>query len=169
MNEDLFLLGVILGPFGIKGAVKIKSFTDDPADIVAFSPLQNDKGDRQFKLKLISVKDDVVTVKIAGVDDRNVSETLNGTQLYCPRERLPKLKEKEFYIKDLIGLKVFNAAGDEVGHVTHVDNYGAGDLVDIFLTEKKRILVIPFKDEFIPTIDIAGGVMTISDDAMMFL
>ena len=98
-----------------------------------------------------------VVARVAGVADRNGAEALRGTALYAPRARLPEAEEGEYYYADLAGLRADDEAGNRIGSVVAVQNYGAGDLLEVRLDGQSVTELIPFTDAFVPVVDIAGG------------
>jgi len=151
------LLGVIIGAQGIRGEVKVKTFTGDPEAIGDYGPLGDARGDRLFRLKVHRLaKGDVVVASIKGIGDRNAAEALKGTELYVARDALPRPEPGEFYYTDLVGLKAVTTAGRELGAVSAVHNYGAGDMLEV-KTEGGRSAMVPFTDAAVPEVDIAGG------------
>ncbi|WP_424957733.1 ribosome maturation factor RimM [Hyphomicrobium sp. 1Nfss2.1] len=162
------LLGRIVTVHGIRGDVVIDSHTGEPADIGAYGPLQSADGAKEFKLKVLRVTPKGVVAHIAGVDDRNGAEALRGTDLYAHRDSLPAAAEGEYYYADLEGLRVDNEAGEALGTVIAVQNYGAGDLLEVKLAGERGTELIPFTDAYVPTVDIPGGrvvvIMPVSTD-----
>jgi 16S rRNA processing protein RimM len=157
-DRRMILLGAIAGVHGVRGEVKVKTFTADPLAIATYGPLYDDDG-RRFDLKLAqkSAKDAVVIAKIDGVSDRNAAEALKGKRLYAPREVLPAIEdESEFYAMDLIGLRVEDRDGKALGKVVDLADYGAGDIVAIG-GGPEGDFELPFADRFVPVVDLAGG------------
>ncbi len=153
--RDLVSVGVIIGAHGIRGEVKLKSFTADPAGIASYGPLATG-GSEQFEIvKLRPQKDGFIAI-LKGVTDRDRAEALKGTELFVPRERLPRAGKGEVYLRDLIGLTVVNG-GARLGEVVAVHNYGAGDLLDVKLDGRTDTVLIPFAKEFVVKTDLAGG------------
>ncbi len=141
---------------GIRGEIRLKSYTGDPADVADYGPLQAPDG-RTFVIAAIRpVGDDMFVVRLDGVPDRTAAEALNGVELSVPRARLPEPEEDDFYHADLIGLAAVSPAGEPIGTVTAVHNHGAGDLLEIAPAAGEPLLV-PFTRETVPTIDIAAG------------
>ncbi|MES1151081.1 MAG: ribosome maturation factor RimM [Dongia sp.] len=157
----MILLGAIAGVHGIRGEVKVKSFTEDPMSIAAYGPLYDEQG-RTFTLKLTSkgAKDSVVIARIDGIADRNAAEALKGRRLYAPRDALPAIEaEDEFYASDLIGLAVEDAAGKSYGKVADVQDYGAGPMLVI---DGETSFDLPFADGFVPEVDVKAGKIVIA-------
>ncbi len=153
MNEDnnLILVGVISGAHGIKGDVLIRSFTDSPSNIFSLNIL--DKNKNKVILKKITEKS--TGILIARIDlctDRNHSESLKGTKLFCLKEDFPKLKNDEHYYNDLINMPILNENGQKIGIVNDILNFGAGDIIDIkFDNDTGEML--PFTKQFFPIIE----------------
>ncbi|EME70684.1 16S rRNA-processing protein RimM [Paramagnetospirillum caucaseum] len=148
---------MIVGVHGVRGAVRIKSFTEEPADIGYYSPMEDEAGGTKFRLKVTGEVKGLVIATLEGIADRNAAEALKGTGLWVPRERLPgRLAEDEFLYSDLIGLVVEAVDGKRLGTVKAVADYGAGDVLDIKL-EPKGDMMVPFTKDSVPEVDIAGG------------
>ena len=157
VSPERILLGVIIGAQGIRGEVKVKAFTGDPEAIGDYGPLQDAAGRRSFGLKVHRLaKGDVVVASIKGVGDRNAAEALKGTELYVARNALPQPEDGEFYYADLVGLRAVTVDGRELGTVGAVHNFGAGDMLEV-KTASGRSAMVPFTDDAVPEVDIAGG------------
>ncbi len=154
-DESLVLLGTIGAPHGVRGEVRIKAFTGDPLAIGDYGLLTGRDG-RSFEIVDIRPAKEVVVARIKGVDTREAAEALNGTELFVPRDRLPPPEdEDEFLHADLLGCTVLGPDGATLGTVSSVDNYGAGDLLDI-ATPDGRSVLLPFTRQFAPRVDIAA-------------
>jgi 16S rRNA processing protein RimM len=145
---------------GIKGEVRLKSFTQDPLSVADYGPLTASDG-RTFEIEAAraaagSSSPEMLVVRLKGVADRNAAEKLNGLELSVPQDRLPPAEEGEYYHADLIGLSAVTPSGTILGTVVGVPNYGAGDLLEIAPPAGNTIL-IPFSDAAVPEVDIAGG------------
>jgi 16S rRNA processing protein RimM len=170
MSGRMILLGAIAGVHGIKGEVKVKSFTADPMSIAAYGPLYDEQG-RTFALQLTSkaAKDTIVIARIDGIADRNAAEALKGRRLYAPRDALPAIEaEDEFYAGDLIGLAVEDQSGKSYGKVADVQDYGAGPMLAITggANGGETAFDLPFSDGFVPAVDVKAGkiVIALPDD-----
>jgi len=153
-------MAVIGAAHGIKGEVRIKTFTGDPAALIDYSPLHAGDG-RVFHVASVRPQGEVVVARLKGVNDRNAAEALNGTALYIERAALPAdLDDDEFYHADLVGLTVKDEAGAELGKVSAVLNFGGGDILEIVLPGGQDIL-IPFTKAAAPTVDMRAGMITI--------
>ena len=156
-NPRRILLGRIVSAHGIRGEVVIDSFTGAAEDITAYGPLVTEDG-RKLDIKLVrTTPKGGVIARVAGVADRNGAEALRGTALYAQRGQLPELEEGEFYYEDLAGLRADNEAGEQIGQVVAVQNYGAGDLLEVRLEGQRATELIPFTDAFVPVVDVAAG------------
>lgn len=152
------LLGHVSTAHGIRGDVLIKSLTGDPAAIGDYGPLADETGGRMFHVKVVRVTPKGVVARIKGCDDRNAAEALRGVKLFVERARLPPAEDGEFYHADLIGLQAFTpAGGDAIGEVIAVQNFGAGDLLEIRLANSGRTEFVPFDKTFTPEVDLAAG------------
>jgi len=149
-------LGVIVAAHGVRGLVKIKSFTADPEDLTAYGPLQDESGTRRFEIELAGRVKDLLLGHVAGVADRDAAAALKGTRLYVDRAALPEPEEETFYHADLVGLRVEDENGASLGCVVAVQNFGAGDLIEV-QPEKGATRLLPFTRAVVPVVDIAGG------------
>jgi 16S rRNA processing protein RimM len=144
---------------GLKGEVRLRSFTATPLDVAKYGPLVAPDG-RAFEIvsarPAAGTSPHMLVVRFKGVADRNAAEVLTGTRLSVPYERLPPADEGEFYHTDLVGLTAFSPEGETLGTVVAVQNHGAGDLLEIAPAGGASILV-PFTEAAVPEIDIAGG------------
>lgn len=153
--ENLILLGIVGAPHGVRGDVRIKTFTGDPLGIADYGPLTDGKG-RSFEITDIRPAKEVVVARFKGVTTREQAEALNGTELLVARDKLSAdAEEDEFLHADLIGCNVVGPDGAVLGAVTGVENYGAGDLLDI-KTPDGRFVLMPFTKAFAPRIDMAA-------------
>lgn len=147
-SQDLVLVGVITGAHGIRGEVKLKSFTAVPDAIVDYNPLLTRDGGKIELSRLRPQKDGFIAA-VRGITDRNRSEALKGTELFVARERLPATEADEVYLHDLIGSEVFTSDGKKLGHVVAHANYGAGNLIDVRIEGRAKTVLIPFAEGFI--------------------
>lgn len=156
MTASRVCVGAIVGAHGVRGAIRIKSFTADAADVAAYGPVETEDGGRRFDLKVTGEAKGLVIAQVDGVRDRDAAEGLKGTRLYVSRDRLPETDEDEFLYTDLVGLKAFGVDGELVGSVRGVADFGAGELLDIAQAQGGSILV-PFTKAAVPEIDVANG------------
>ena len=151
---------------GIKGEVRVKSFTAVPTDIAAYGPLEAADG-RRFTVgaaRPVGASPDMLVVRFREVADRNAAEALAGLELSVPRERLPAPEADEFYHADLIGLPAVTTSGKVLGTIVAVPNYGAGDLLEIAPATGATLLV-PFTRAAVPEIDLAAGRVVVEPPA----
>jgi 16S rRNA processing protein RimM len=150
-------LGQIGAPHGVRGAVRLRSFTADPDAIGAYGPLETEDGHVVQIESLRRAKDHFVA-RLAGVADRDAAERLTNVKLYVLRERLPPLDHAdEFYHADLIGLAVVDRGGGNLGTVVAVHNFGAGDLIEVRPTDGNTTQMLPFNEATVPVVDLAAG------------
>lgn len=143
---------------GVRGDVRLKSFTQDPMAVADYGPLQSEDGARAFEIETLRPAKDVLVAHFKEVDDRAAASALNRQRLYVPRERLPALGESDaFYHADLIGLAVHDVSGRLLGAVTAVHNFGAGDVIEMRPREGGRTALLPFTRSIFPVVDTAGG------------
>ncbi len=153
-------LAVVGAAHGIKGEVRVKTYTGDPLDLGSYGLLYDTSG-KSYEILSIRPSKTVVVVRFAGVDDRNAAEALNGKELYVDHAQLPQdLDEDEFYYTDLIGLAVRDSAGVSYGKVSAVFNFGGGDVLEIKESGKKPVL-IPFTLVSVPEILMEEGAILI--------
>jgi 16S rRNA processing protein RimM len=141
---------------GVRGAVKLWTFTEDPLAVQSYGPLMTKDGARQFEIANVRAAKDHLVATFKGVATRNDAEKLNGIELYIAREKLPATDDDEYYHADLIGLAAVNAADEPLGRVVAIHNFGAGDIIEI-APPKGATMLLPFTNALVPTVDIAGG------------
>ena len=159
MADRRILLGVVGRPHGVRGLVRVVSYTADPASLTAYGALSDDRG-RRFTLRWrgegIAEIAEMVDGKAVSSADRNAAEKLVNTRLYIDRSCLPPPEEEEFYLADLVGLSAFDVAGAALGEVAAVHDYGAGASLEIARAEGAALLV-PFTRASVPEVDPAAG------------
>jgi 16S rRNA processing protein RimM len=155
------LLGEITGAHGIRGDVVLRSFTATPEAIATYGPLTDVTRAKQFSLTILRVSKKGVIAKIAGINDRSSAEALRGTELYIDRDQLPETEASEFYHADLIGLRALAEDGSEIGEIVAVQNFGAGDLLELKPVSGGATEFIPFEDRWVPRIDLEAGIAVI--------
>ena len=141
---------------GVRGAVKLWTFTEDPFAVLDYGPLSTRDGARRFEVSNAREAKDHLVATLQGVTTRNDAEKLNGIELYVPREKLPPAEDGEYYHVDLIDLAAVSMDGAPIGRVVAIHNFGAGDVIEI-APPKGPTLLLPFTDAVVPTVDIAGG------------
>ncbi len=155
--SDRVCVGAIAGAFGVRGEVRLKSFTSEPNDIAGYSPLWTEDGTRSFAIRLTRPTTGGLGARLSGVETREAAEALKGVTLWADRGKLPKLPDDEFYHADLIGLAVYDTGGALIGKVRAVYDHGAGDILEIFGPGRKQTLLLPFTRAFVPTVDLSAG------------
>jgi 16S rRNA processing protein RimM len=141
---------------GVRGAVKLWTFTEDPFAVKAYGPLMTKDGARQFEVTSAREAKGHLVATLKGVATREEAERLNGVELYVAREKLPDTEADEYYHADLIGLAAVNAANEPLGKVIAIHNFGAGDIIEIAPPHGPTLL-LPFTNAVVPTVDLAGG------------
>lgn len=163
-------LGMIVSAHGIKGEVKLRSFTADPRALTDYGPLTDQSG-RVFKLRLRGQpKGEMLVAAVQGVTDRNAAELLRGIQLFVDRAALPPADEAdgEYYHEDLVGLAVHAAedeGGETLGSVVAVRNFGGGDMLEVLPVGGRGgrdTVYVPFSDDAVPQVDVAAGRLTVA-------
>ena len=156
-KHKLVLVGRFGAPQGVRGEIRIKSYTADPLGIGDYGPLSDETGAQNFEIeRLRPLKDDMVVAKVKGLADRDAAGALTGVSLFVAREKLPPPDEGEFYIADLIGLAAVSPEGQAIGVVKSVLNFGAGDILEV-APASGDTLMLPFTKEVAPSIDFSGG------------
>ncbi len=141
---------------GVRGAVKLWTFTEDPLAVKHYGPLVTKDGARQFEVTHVREAKGHLVATLKGVATREEAERLNGVELYVARENLPATSEDEYYHADLIGLAAVNAAGEPLGRVIAIHNFGAGDIIEI-APPNGATMLLPFTNAVVPTVDLEGG------------
>ena len=143
-------------PHGVRGAVKLWTFTEDPFAVQAYGPLMTKDGARRSKSATAREAKGHLVATLKGIATREDAERLNGLELYVAREKLPDTDEDEYYHADLIGLAAVNAAEEPLGRVTAIHNFGAGDIIEI-APPYGATMLLPFTNAIVPTVDLAAG------------
>ncbi len=141
---------------GVRGAVKLWTFTDDPLAVKRYGPLATKDGTRSFEVATAREAKGHLVATLKGIATREDAERLNGLELYIAREKLPATDDDEYYHADLIGLAAVNAANEPIGRVTAIHNFGAGDIIEI-APPNGATMLLPFTNAVVPTVDLAGG------------
>ena len=161
-GDNKLLMGRIGAAHGIKGEVRIQSFTEDPLALASYGPLSTNKPGLLIKILAARTTTNVLVARLEGVNDRNAAEKLNGVELYVDRALLPDTDDDDdFYHADLIGLKARLADGSEIGEVMAVPNFGAGDLLEIRDPRSGDTYLYPFSKAVVPEVRIGEGYLLI--------
>jgi 16S rRNA processing protein RimM len=159
---DRICVAQIGAAHGLRGEVRLRSFTEDPMAVTAYGPLESEDGSRRFKIEALRPAKDHFVARLAGIADRDAAEKLVNLKLYVSRDCLPPIEDDEtFYHADLVGLAAVTRDGTPLGRVTAILNFGAGDLVEIKPEGGGEPLMVPFTDAAVPEINIAAGRMVV--------
>jgi len=163
--SELLLVGKFGAPQGVRGEIRIRSFTQDPLAIAGYEGLTDASGQTRFKIEQARpFKDGVLVARIAGVDDRTAAAKLTNLDLYIHRRDLPETGEDEYYVADLIGLAVRLENGERIGAVAQVDNFGAGDILTIAKDDGPELQLL-FSRANVPVVNLADGWIAIAPPA----
>ena len=141
---------------GVRGAVKLWTFTEDPLAVKGYGPLLTKDGARSFEIATARAANGHLVATLKGIATREDAERLNGIELYIARDKLPATDADEYYHADLIGLAAVNAADEPLGRVLAIHNFGAGDIIEI-APPGGSTLLLPFTNAVVPTVDLARG------------
>jgi 16S rRNA processing protein RimM len=165
MSRGRVLLGVVAAPHGVRGLVRIKSFTEDPMSVAAYGPLSDETGKKAYRVEALSAARGAVLARIEGVADRTAAEALRGLRLYVERSALPEAGEREWYEADLIGLVAVGRDGRDWGKVIAFHDFGAGPVMEVSGGSSTNTVMLPFSDEAVPEVDIEGGKVVVDPPA----
>src|SRR6266478_9041809 len=156
MSPSVICVARIGAAHGVRGAVKLRTFTEDPLAVKHYGPLMTKDGARQFEVTHVRQARDHLVATLKGIATREDAERLNGLELYIAREKLPDTDDDEYYHADLIGLAAVNGANEPIGRVIAIHNFGAGDIIEI-APPQGTTLLLPFTNAVVPTVDLKGG------------
>jgi len=157
MSAGRICVGAVVGAFGIKGEVRIKSFCAEPEAIATYGPLTSEDGGQTFSLRITRAIKGGLAARFDTVSSREAADALRGTRLFADRAALPDLPDDEYYHADLIGLEVRDTGGAVLGRIKAVLNHGAGDLLEITGPGLKDSVLLPFTLAAVPTVDLSLG------------
>lgn len=167
-KDERICLGAIVGVHGIKGEVKVKSFTEPDTNVDKYGLVENKNASQTFELKVVGHSKELLRVKIKGINDRNAAEALIGTGFYINRSVLPELvDDDEFYEADLIDLEV-RQNNQVIGHVAGLYNFGAGEIIEIKLKTTGKLEMLPFTKVYVPEINVTEGYIIVTSAMMDF-
>jgi len=159
-------LGQIGAPHGVRGEVRLHSFTADPIAIASYGPLETEDG-RIFEIESLRPAKHALVAKLSGIADRDAAERLVNIKLFVPRDRLPEPADAdEFYHADLVGLRAVDYAGRECGTVVAVHNFGAGDLIELRRLDAAQTELLPFDAATVPEVNVHGGTIIINSSPL---
>jgi 16S rRNA processing protein RimM len=161
-KPNRLLMGRIGAAHGIKGEVRIQSFTEEPLALMDYGELSTNRPGLTVTIESARSTTNVLVARLKGVVDRTAAEKLNGVELYVDRDRLPAIADDDddFYLVDLIGLEARGTDGTAFGNVLAVPNYGAGDILEVGGTGLETRL-IPFTHAAVPEVHLAGGYLVV--------
>lgn len=155
------VLGIAGSPHGIKGELRIKTYTEDPLAIAGYGSLEGSDG-HTYEVRTVRAAKNVVVAKLAGIDSREQAEALNGVEFSITRDMLSgtALDEEEFFHADLIGLMAVDEQGGRYGKICAIHDFGGGDMLELTISGRKNVM-IPFSKVAVPTVDLDSGTVTI--------
>ncbi|MBL8769803.1 MAG: 16S rRNA processing protein RimM [Phenylobacterium sp.] len=155
MGDDLILVGRVAGAFGVRGEVRLTSYTAEPAALLAYRDLKREDGTPALTLTGGRAAKGGVVARAREIETREQAEALRGLRLYIPRDVLPEPEEDEFYVTDLIGLAVETPEGEALGTIRSVQDFGAGDLLEIAPAQGGATWYLPFTRDAVPEVRLA--------------
>jgi len=164
MRDKKICVARIGAAHGVRGEVRLWTFTEDPLAVACYGPLETGDGSRRLTIKRIRAAKTHLVASLDGVTTRKAAEQLNGVELFVAREKLPAPADGEFYNADLIGLAAETTAGEPLGKIVAVHNFGAGDIIEI-APASGQTLMLPFSNAVVPVVDISGGKVVIDKPA----
>ncbi|HXD45676.1 MAG TPA: ribosome maturation factor RimM [Pseudolabrys sp.] len=157
-DESSVLVARFGAAHGVRGEIRLWSFTADPLAVADYGPLETKDGKRQFVIAALRPNKDFLVARIEGVGDRNAAEALRNVELYLPRARLPAIDEDDtWYYADLVGLAAVAPDGAAIGTVAAVHNFGAGDMIEIATASGGKTMLLPFSEAVVPEVDVKAG------------
>lgn len=159
--SNFICIGKILGAHGVRGQVKLASFTDEPEAVASYGAVSDEAGKRQWTITLQGWNKDHFLARLSGVDTREQVEALRGTKLFVARDVLPEAEEGSYYYTDLIGLEARLTSGEVFGKVLSVQNYGASDILEIQVKDSARKELFAFTNALVPEVKLAEGYLVI--------
>lgn len=163
-GSEWVCVATIATAHGVRGALKLRAFTERPEDVAAYGPVYDRHGRRLFDLEILGPTGGGVIARVAGIEDRDAALALRGTELFVPRAALPEPEPDAFYVTDLEGLAVELSGGGRLGAVRAVENHGAGDVLEI-RADDGRSLSLPFDRRTVPEVDLAQGRVVVDPPA----
>ncbi|MBY0381080.1 MAG: ribosome maturation factor RimM [Xanthobacteraceae bacterium] len=157
MNKAALICVAKIGAaHGVRGEVKLWPFTEDPLAVLDYGPLTTKDGARQFEVLRARMAKDHLVATLKDIATRNDAERINGVELYIARNQLPGTDDGEYYHADLIGLRAIDSSGRQIGMVSAIHNFGAGDIIEVAPSSGPTLL-LPFTNAVVPTVDVAAG------------
>ena len=156
INLDKICVGQFAGAHGVRGLVKLRSFSADPNAIFGYTPLTSEDGETTIQIELKSAAKDMFIVAVDGIATKEQADALRGDRLYIARDLLPPTRDNEYYETELVGLMVVDDDAKEYGKVMATHDYGAGVFLEIG-TNKQDSFMLPFRNENVPIVDLKNG------------
>lgn len=164
-RDDRICLGQFAGAHGVRGAVRVRSFTADPMAIGDYGPLEDERRARHFVLTALRPDKAGVIAAVDGVGDRDAAQALAGTRLFVERAKLPAIEDtEEFYHADLIGARAETIDGAALGEVIALHDFGAGEMLEV-RRPRGPSLMVPFTCDCVPVVDVPGARVVIDPPA----
>jgi 16S rRNA processing protein RimM len=163
-RDALVCVAAVAAAHGVRGELKLRCFTEHADGVGSYGPLYGADGALLFAIEVLRTQGNVAYVRAFGIADRNAAEALRGVELFVPRAALPPTEPDEFYHEDLVGLPVRTRAGQEIGRVRALHDFGAGDVIEVALLEGGT-LDLPFTREAVPEIDLGARVVVVDPPA----
>ena len=158
---DRVCIAQIGSPHGVRGEVRLKSFTADPLAVKDYGPLTSEDGTATFVIEALRPAKDHLVARLAGINDRDAAALLARTKLFVARTRLPPPAADEYYHADLIGLAAVGLEGKEIGTVVAIHDFGAGDILELRPAAGSATILLPFTEACVPKVDVASGRITV--------
>ena len=155
-SQELICVGAITGARGLKGEVRIKSFTADPKGVSHYGDVTDENGENSYKIRITGQAKGQLLARLKGIEDRSAAEALKGTWLYVLKSALPVPEEDEFYFSDLVGLRADFVDGRKLGSIKEVHDFGAGAILEVTGGEE-GIVMVPFTRSVVPEVDLTSG------------
>ena len=156
-KPDLVIVGALAGAHGVRGDVRVKSFTAEPDALFDYAPFVSEAGEPLLDPKSARAAKDHFIVTPKQPRQKEDWDTLRGASLCVPRDRLPPVEEDEYYIDDLVGLDVFSGGEAAIGTIRAVHDHGAGDLLEIDRKDGGKSVLVPFTRVDVPVVDLDAG------------
>jgi 16S rRNA processing protein RimM len=162
-EQKLVCVAAVAAAHGVRGALKLKTFTEDPLNVGAYGPLLDEAGHALFTVRVVAPAKGGVIVEAEGITDRDAAEALRGLRVYVPRERLPEPEPDSFYYEDLVGLAVVDTNGGSLGQVIAVHDFGAGEVLE-YRNEAGESGMVAFTNALVPEVDLARGRVVVAPE-----
>lgn len=164
-HDKLVCVAAVATAHGVRGALRLRCFTEDPAAVATYGPLLDEHGRELFRIEVLGPAKGGVIAGAEGITDRDAAEALKGLRLYVPRRRLPEPEDDAFYYEDLIGLAVEDTAGRRLGRIIAVHDFGAGEVLE-YRSEGGESGMIAFTRALVPEVDTEAGRVVVRPEAV---